>query len=408
MKRLPRSIGRAVIMMAGGVFLSAGCDRAEPQPAPAVRDLSVPALSLDDFQEPVAEAIQQARQNLLRDTNNGKAWFLFAATLDAHKLYDEAELSYDNATTLDPTDRFALYNYAMMLEARGDRIDEAIEMFRRVSASMTDYAPVWYHQGRLLRQQGRYEEARQMLSRALSMYPQLPALHYDQGQTLMALGHTDQALSHLEQAAHLMPEDSAIHAALSRAYLKLGDTDRAKREAELAGGTSLTLSIPDPVRRAVKSLAMDSFSCLRRGSRTMDEGNHAEAIADLQRAARYLTKNASVHLRLGICHYTIKQYEASKTYLQRTIELRDSMAQPYQILGRIDVEERRYEQAANMFRNAISLEPDNAEHCELLGDVLEKLGRRGEAIALYRQALAIDPNASVAPERLLALRAAPR
>lgn len=135
----------------------------------------------------------------------------------------------------------------------------------------------------------------------------------------------------------------------------------------------------------------------------MYRGDYAGAIAELEGAARYLTNNASLRLRLGICYYSTGEHERARAALRETIALRDSLAQAYQIMGRIAADEGAHEEAETWYRRAIVRDAGDAQTYELMGWSLERLGRRGEAIAAYRKAVQLDPGAERATARLAAL-----
>jgi len=402
----------AIAVALGAGLWAIGCQR-EPAgqaggaargmvPASGPRDFSPPQVDTTGFQAPVMVAIEVAGRQVLQNPQVSKAWFLYAATLDAHNLAAEAAHCYDVALALDPHDKFVLYNAALQRETMGDRLDEALELMERASAYLADYPPMWRHLARMHDRRGDRLHAAEALRRAVALSPGTAVLHMEYGQTLMALGREAEAMKQLERAAAIVA-DAPTLAALSRGYLSVDQADRAEQTAEQAVRAGPIGPLSDPIREGVERLAMNSTALLDRGSRRMDAGDYAGAIAELKLAARYLTNNASLHLRLGICHFAIGRLDEARRFLLRTIELRDSMAQAHQFMGRIEAATGRHEEAIRWFRAAIEREPDNAEHLELLGATLERTGRLADAIDAYRAAVALDAGATAASLRLAEL-----
>lgn len=385
-KKIIGMLAVLVLLAAGAGWFLSNSGPAVEEAAEESIDWRIPEFDLTEFQPAVADAIRQARQRLDANPRASKSWFFYGAVLDAHKLISEAELCYRYALELDPNDRLLIYNYAMLIASTGNRHDEAIAMFERASRLMSDYLPVWYRLGRLRLEKGELEQAGKMYDMAMALHIDMPAVHYELGQIHVSLGDTDSGIEHLKRAAELLPDDSSIYAALSRAYLKVGDQERATAASEMASLYELKLSLPDPVREGVMAMAMDSNSCLQRGTAKMNAGDYAEAIPDLQVAAATLTTNANLQLRLGICFYNVDQIELAEKHLHNALGLRDDMAQAYLYQGIIAVKKFDYAGGVEHYRTAIKHDPDNVRLHMLLGGALVMDQKLKEADRVFSQA----------------------
>lgn len=160
------------------------------------------------------------------------------------------------------------------------------------------------------------------------------------------------------------------------------------------------------------------------------DSNYQAAIAPLQ--ALYRADNYEINLRLGWLHYLNGQYDQSKNYYKRAIELMpyaiqskfgyafplaalgnwDELISVYQdilkivpqnnlahyYLGSIYYERQQYEEAYRHAEVVVNLYPFDYDALVLFGWVQLKMGNAAKARALFEKALLILPEGVLALE----------
>jgi hypothetical protein len=102
-------------------------------------------------------------------------------------------------------DSFAAHNNLGMALLEHDRLDEAIEHFKRALQLRPDSADVNNNWGVILVRQGGLDEARRYFGRAVELAPQHAGAHGNLGGVLARQGKRDEAIDHLLTALRLNP-----------------------------------------------------------------------------------------------------------------------------------------------------------------------------------------------------------
>lgn len=114
------------------------------------------------------------------------------------------------------------------------------------------------------------------------------------------------------------------------------------------------------------------------------------ALKHLQ-SARPVFSDWWVHsYHMGIAYYTKKDYEQSKKYFERTLELFSGCHQAYERIAEIHRREEDFEKMYEALANSLKINPNNGEVLGKLILVAEKIGKLDKVAKLIKQAKELD------------------
>lgn len=108
------------------------------------------------------------------------------------------------AVTLDPTNKRALMNLGMALNAL-KRKEEALVVFQQAIRLDPEYASAWHGRGLALRGQRRYQEALTAFQQATALDPKLSSSWLQLGSTYAVLGHIEAGIAAYQRTMELAP-----------------------------------------------------------------------------------------------------------------------------------------------------------------------------------------------------------
>lgn len=136
----------------------------------------------------------------------------------------------------------------------------------------------------------------------------------------------------------------------------------------------------------------DHVSHTALGVRYLEDGNVAQAIAQLEEAVRLNPRFASAHNSLGTALLMRGRTQEALTHYARAIELEPNNAGAHNNLGSVLQSMGRVAEAEQQYRQAITFQPRHSGAHYNLANVLQMQDRFDEAIVHYRLALAIAPD----------------
>jgi len=294
----------------------AACSRRAPEPS------SVPDPQTSDLEAPVASALATARRGVVDRPDSFQAWRGFAAVLDAHDFFPEAEVAYRRALALAPDDLWCIYNLAVVLESRDADPDEILGLYRRFAAIHPEYPPVHARVGGVLARKGDLRGAAEAHRAALALDPNMTYARRSLGQVMIALGDAAGAIAELERAAKEAPSDGPTQAALAQAYMRAGDAARASAAAGLARVRKETLVVGDSMRTEVMEQGRSAALASARAADRARAGDYAGALEDLKIVLRATPEKPSLHERLAAVYERLGQRENAERHRQEAQRLR--------------------------------------------------------------------------------------
>lgn len=242
------------------------------------------------------------------------------------------------------------------------------------------------------------------------------------------LGQTDKASAALLEASQLNVELSAAHSNLARVYEIRGDHDKVLSELNALnnegvlfdGGTKSQRTIathrmaPETAKMLAaaeafmgqhrfqeaemayrRTLQLDPQVALAHhqlGVLMAMGNNHAQAVDELEAAARLNPESAQTHNNLGLTYQVLGMPGRAEAAFSRAANLDPKSAEAAINLGNLYSAQGNLDQAAKAFRYAVAHDPRNARAHNNLASILSLQGNSADAIYEFQKSLTIDPN----------------
>ena len=137
---------------------------------------------------------------------------LRATVLDRDKKYDEAEIDYRKALTIEPNNATVLNDFGYMLADRGVRLPEALKLIQQAVALDPQNGSYLDSLGWVYFKMGNYGPAEENLHKAIERTASDASIHDHLGQVYEKTGHLKQAVAQWERSmteyAHTLPIDA--------------------------------------------------------------------------------------------------------------------------------------------------------------------------------------------------------
>jgi predicted O-linked N-acetylglucosamine transferase (SPINDLY family) len=129
-------------------------------------------------------------------------------------------------------------------------------------------------------------------------------------------------------------------------------------------------------------------------------GEVNDALTAIRKAISVRPDAPGFHTNAGVFAVATGDFAAGMAHYRRALELDPECADACNNLGAVLLRIGRPEQAELALRRALEIEPDSANARVNLGNVLRGLGREDEAIACYRRAIELSPDLAEAHNNL--------
>ena len=215
--------------------------------------------------------------------------------------FEDALADIDLALKLEP-DHAATNELRGMILLGLEKYDEALASFNRATELVPDAALPYQHRGELYRQKGDLEKAVEQLTKALELAPENVATLIVRAGVYYELKQIDKSLEDLEEAIRIQPQLAHPYLMRAEIYAATDRLDQAieqlERLVQMSPGNAALLNrlgsfylMGGRPRKAIDAFTQvidqdsENFSALRfRADAHLNIGQHAEAIADFERA----------------------------------------------------------------------------------------------------------------------------
>lgn len=126
------------------------------------------------------------------------------------KRYEESDNAYERALMLDPNNVLVLNNYAYNLSERGEKLDKALEMIKKVIEREPNSASYLDTYGWVLYKLKKYSEAKIYIEKAVSISGSSAVLLEHLGDVYLGLKDIKTALTYWKKASELNPNNMIL------------------------------------------------------------------------------------------------------------------------------------------------------------------------------------------------------
>ncbi|MFO0844112.1 MAG: tetratricopeptide repeat protein [Gemmataceae bacterium] len=366
------------------------------------RPAEPPAVDLSGADPEVAQAVQEARQELAAAPRSAARWGRLGMVLRAHAFNNEARGCFQQAERLDPSDPRWPYHQGLALVASDP--PAGLACLRRAADRLGDgpTAPL-YRLAEALLEHGLLDEAQQVLGhadrresgdvRGRLLRARLAAAREDWKAALALAEGCTRDRRAARQAYQLAADASQ----------RLGDEARARKLIEQARDAPPDLPWRDPFADEVDGLKVGLHAHLARAGALEQSGRGADAVAILERLLRDRPREVHCRVVLGQMLRRQKQLGRAEEALNQAVRLDPDNADGWYWLGVVREDQGRHQPAATAFREAIRLKPDHAQACHHLALCLKAAGDADGARLAWQDALRIQPDHAEARRGLEAL-----
>lgn len=328
-------------------------------------------------------------------------------------------LNYDSRNARWP-------HYLASLVAGYGRLDEAIELWRKVVALDPKYLAARLKLGEALLKTNRLDEAQEAYAAALQLAPQDPYALLGLAQVALQSGRWGTARDNLESAVTANSSFSAGYSLLATVWERLGDAEsaeRARAKAKLLGrfkdlsdpwedeltaecydvyrlqvlAATLTATgdAPGAIRLLERAIAVspgDPRTHRQLGKVYLGLHEHAKAQAELERAIALQPKEQAAYLDLINVFRETNDRASAITWIQRGMKEMPKSAGIHFEMALALLAEGKPEEALPFLMKARDLDPDNVSADQQLAQAYFRMGREKDAVETMRAALARTPD----------------
>lgn len=231
------------------------------------------------------------------------------------------------------SDNYVILNGLGAALSDENRLDEAIDQYRKAALARPDYASTFNNLGTALARRGNVDEGVAAFREALRVGGPVPDVLRNLGLLLAQQGNTGEAMDRLNESLRLEPNDPLT-------YTNMGD--------------ALFIA-----------------------------GNVREAIAHYRYALRIRSDFAVAHNNLAVALASLRQYQEAIEEYYEALRIQPTFAEARYGIGSVLAEQGRYKEAITHFREALLSRPNYAKAQDDLQSALKLLNEQeiGPAIA---------------------------
>jgi tetratricopeptide (TPR) repeat protein len=357
--------------------------RAQPAPLVLPEDL-------EGFEPSIRQQLVEARDRAAREAT-AEAFGDLGILLHAYDRFERAAACYAEARRLAPRVFEWAYYQGVALSAAGDIERGSAALEQALSLRLSDVAAA-VRLAELRLEQGRVDDSIQLYRRVIRDRPSSAIAHYGLGRALTERGDPG-ALEHYERAVTLAPELAAAHYALALAHARRGDRERSRAAQAAYEKTRGRLQpTEDPLVERLAARRSGPFEDLARGRVLLARGQHAEAIEAFERAAKSSPALLQAHVNLVAAYGAVKAAERAEASYRAALAISPELPELHYNLGVLRLSQQRSDDAIAAFERALAGNPAHADAHNNLGFLLAQREGTAGAAQHFRAALSVDPD----------------
>lgn len=288
--------------------------------------------------------------------------------------YDRAELEYKNLLQLDPTNRVALRNLAVMFAEQG-RLVHSFQLLSQVRKEFPDDLEVRLKFAMALLSGGQAQESREEILQLLALHPtnqEAMLLLVDSSINSNGLHEAQQRLASLPPASR---ELSGYHVAWGMLQFRSRDTNAAAQSFK----TALKL---DP-KSSVAHLAMGGLHAMA--------GDTNQALAEFKAAAELAPARSPHPIRLADYLVSLGDVSGARKRLEQVSQATPDYLPALMRLAQLALAERRFTDSEGALKAVLMRDPVHLEGMLLLARLRSVQNQPDKAIAELERTVQIFP-----------------
>jgi len=314
-----------------------------------------------------------------------------------YEFEDLAQLSFQNASSLQPEDYRWHYFLAVLYRLAGEW-SLVKESLATVLAMQPQDVASLIRLGEARLELGELEAAAQSYQMVIDLAPTLASGYAGRGRVEYGRGDYDRAIADLSRALELQPDATSLNHRLGMAYRQAGDLDQAR--SYLSRNSGGYLEFPDPLLRDLSALIRSTQVNFNTGILEARQGNFDEAIRRFRLALEDQPDDALAAYNLALALLKKGERQKGIESLQHSLEIDPDLRNAHFNLAMLLAEDGQWDQVVDHLIEARRIDPeDRVAHLEL-ATAVSKTGRTEEAITELRLLLEMHPRD---PEALLNL-----
>lgn len=255
----------------------------------------------------------------------------------------EAEQICNKLVAANPDDVDALYALGWIALCH-EKVDIAVEKFRRVIDLQPGHGRAHYNLGTILMTSGRLTDAAEHFEAAVAADPGFSDAFCNLGSLRLIGGRIDEAIKNFRAAIDLTPDHADAHYGLANALVK------------------------------------DKYG--------------PEAVEHYRRAIAIKPDFAEAHNALGVCFIVIDEPEKAEACFEKALEIKPDFPKFHNNLAIALRRSGKLKQSMASARAALEADPQSVEAYSNLGKALELDDQHEAALATYKKALAVNTDGS--------------
>jgi tetratricopeptide (TPR) repeat protein len=364
-----------------------------------------PPLIPDSIDPVLHEALEQARDRVLREPRSAATWGKLGMVFHANGLPDPAASCYAQAEELDATD--ARWPYYRGLLLRSEPAAALPHLRRAAEHAGADDQEIRLRLADTLMELNRDREAEEIYRDLLRRHPRLFPAQLALGTMACTRRRFAESLPYLRNAAESPQTKKVAYSLLATVYTRLGHPAEAAQAQAWATSLPLTPEPVEPLRKAVTDLATGKKDRLARIERRLAQGRFAEALQAAEELAQENPDDLWAADTLVRALYTSGDSRRARQVIERTVTRWPRHSPFYFYLGSIEFREGEalvqrqaseaevraaFLAAAAHFQKVIAIKQDDASAYYNLGLSFRYAGEEASAARAFQKALDIRPD----------------
>jgi tetratricopeptide (TPR) repeat protein len=335
------------------------------------------------------------------------AHFVWGVCLGDQKKYKKAIGKFKKAIKLDPElygGHRAIGKCYMELGQYG----EAEINFEKAITINPDYVDAYFALGVCLRDQKRFDEAIEKFKKVIKLNPKSERGYWYWGACLREQKKYKEAIGKFKKVIKLDPEPYAGHGALGDCYRHLKQHAKAEKnyekaieinpdyiEAYFAWGACLRdqkryNEAIDIVKKVIEFNPKSSIAYCNWSNYLIAQKQYKEAIEKFKKAIKLNSKSYASHGALGECYRRLGQHAEAEINYKKAIEINPDYVDAYSSWSNCLREQKRFDEAIKKIKTTLKIFPKSDGAYWSWGACLRDQKKYKEAIEKFKKAIRLD------------------